>query len=259
MPSDVLQITDLHLQADRKSTLKDVCTYDTFVRVLNSIRDRCASGEWEFEHIVISGDLTHDERLESYQILRELLTDWVPRCRLLPGNHDDRALMSQAFPEQIPAGDEFVNFSVESGGWRLIGLDSHVPGKVYGQLGRNQIDWLAGELAAYASQPTMLFTHHPPVDIGSAWLDGIGLRDADSLLEVVEAFPQVRAVCSGHVHQEFSGSVGNMQVLTTPSTGVQFAPREDELVCDTRQPGFRTFKFSDDTFESRVDRLAATH
>jgi Icc protein len=255
MPTDVLQLTDLHLQADPKAVLKGVCTRETLVDVLSLARERCQAGEYDFQHLVISGDLTHDERIESYQVLRELLGDWLSRCRLIPGNHDDRALMRQVFPEQLPPRDDFISFSVAAGGWQLIGLDTHVAGEVHGKLGTRQLDWLSGELATHAGRPTVLFTHHPPVRVESAWLDGLGLRDADALLDLASAFPQVRAICSGHVHQEFSTILGDLQVLTAPSTSAQFRPREDEMICDSLQPGFRTFRFLDDTFESRVDRL----
>lgn len=255
MTVDILQITDLHLMADPKSVLRDVCTRDSFNEVLRFVKDRSQSESWDFDYVFITGDLTHDEQLESYEALRELLGDWVPRCRLIPGNHDDRALIRQVFPELVPTNSESINFSVESAGWRLIGLDSHVDGVVSGRIGEEQLQWLAAELTTHVAQPTILFVHHPPVPVHSVWLDRIGLLDADALLEVVRSFSQIRSICAGHVHQEFTEILDGVKILTTPSTGVQFRPREDELVCDTVPPGFRIFRLADSTFETQVFRL----
>jgi Icc protein len=206
--------------------------------------------------VLITGDLTHDERAESYESLREILGDWLPHCRLIPGNHDDRILIRQIFPELVPVNGELINFSVESAGWRLIGLDSHVDGEVSGRIGESQLRWLADELTAHATQPTILFVHHPPVSVDSAWLDRIGLHDADALLDIVRSFPQVRSISAGHVHQEFAVTIDGLEIVTTPSTGVQFRPSEDEMVCDTIPPGFRTFRLTDNAYETQVIRLS---
>lgn len=258
MPSDVLQLTDLHLLADPDATLKGICTRDSLVAVLQFVRERCRAGEWDFDQILLTGDLAHDEKLESYEALRELLGDWVSRCRLIPGNHDDRRLIRRVFPELISSGDGFVSFSVETAGWRLIGLDSHVDGEVHGRIDKTQLQWLAAELATHMAQPTILFIHHPPVSVHSDWLDCIGLRDAEELIDVIRSFSQVRAVSAGHVHQEFSEAVDGVQMLTTPSTGVQFRPRQDVFACDPIPPGFRVFHLANTSFETSVIRLGNT-
>ncbi len=255
MPAQILQLTDLHLLADPEKTLKGVRTRDSLIEVLQLIREREQSGEWNFEYIFLTGDLTHDEQLATYEALRELLGDWLPRCRLIPGNHDDRALIRKVFPELVSSSTGFINFSVETAGWRLIGLDSHVEGELYGRIGSAQLEWLSSELSTHVRQPTILFIHHPPVSVQSAWLDRIGLRDAEALNEVARSNSQVRAISTGHVHQEFSENFNGLQILTTPSTGVQFLPRQDELVCDQLPPGFRIFHLFENAFESVVIRL----
>lgn len=255
LTADILQLTDLHLMADPNAILRDVCTRQSLIDVLQLVKDHSQSKSSNFDYILITGDLTHDERVESYEALRDVLGDWLPRCRLIPGNHDDRALIRQVFPELIPVDRELVNFSVESAGWRLIGLDSHIDGEVSGRIGESQLQWLAAELKAHVTQPTLLFVHHPPVTVESAWLDRIGLQDADALLEVVRSFAQVRSISAGHVHQEFAVTLYGLEIMATPSTGVQFLPCTDEMVCDTLPPGFRTFHLADSDFTTQVIRL----
>jgi len=132
MTTKILQLTDLHLMADRNAALKGVRTRDSLIDVLRFARQRSQAGEWNFDYILLTGDLAHDQQLATYEDLRELLGDWVSRCRLIPGNHDDRTLIRKVFPELVTASAEFINFSVETADWRLIGLDSHVDGEVHG-------------------------------------------------------------------------------------------------------------------------------
>ena len=256
MSSQILQLTDLHLMADPDALLKGVRTRDSLMAVVSLVNERCASGEWEPQYIVLTGDLTHDERLATYRQLRELLGEWLARCLVIPGNHDVPSLMREAFPDLVLDDAEFITFSVEAAGWRLIGLDSYLPGDLGGQVGSKQLQWLADELSAHASQPTILFVHHPPVPVQSAHLDCIGLRDADALLEIVAAHPQLRIISAGHVHQEFFIDLDGLHVMTTPSTSVQFLPRQDELICDSIPPGLRIFHLDGGLCRTEVVRVA---
>lgn len=255
MPAEILQLTDLHLLGDPAARLKGVPTRESLRDVLQFIEGGTKSGKWDFDYLVITGDLAHDEQLSTYEILRELISDWVPRCRLIPGNHDDRALIRQVFPEFVLPETSLVNFSVEVGGWRLIGLDTHAPGEVLGRMDNEQLEWLGEELTHHQSEPTIVFMHHPPFPVRSAWLDRIGLQEPELLLETIQSHSQVRVVCTGHIHQVFEEMLGDVQLLTTPATAVQFQPQTELPICDPIPPGFRMFKLVGDTFQSEVVRL----
>ena len=255
MPAEILQLTDLHLMADPDAALKGVRTRESLIEVLRFIRDREKAGEWDFDYIILTGDLAHDERLATYETLRELLGDLVSRCRLIPGNHDDRVLIRRVFPELVSTSEEFINFSVATAGWRLIGLDSHVEGEVYGRIDPIQLQWLAAELSTHAVEPTILFIHHPPFSVEAAWLDEIGLQEPEHLRELVANSPQVKIISAGHVHHEFAGRLGHAVVYTTPSTGVQFVPAGDEPVYDPVPPGYRLFVLDGGEFQTEIVRL----
>ncbi len=248
----VLQLTDLHLFSDPSGRLKGVPTRDTLVDVLEFLE----SQEDDFATLVLTGDLAHDEQLESYRQLRALLSPWISRCRLIPGNHDSRRFIREVFPELVPPGNGALTFSLAAGRWRLIGLDSHVPGEVPGRIESEQLDWLEEELTAHALQPTILFVHHPPVPVGCAWLDEIGLQQPERLIEIISACEQVRVVSAGHVHHECEGRIGRAAFYTTPSTALQFRPGSDKPVYDTAAPGYRVFTLDDNSCCTAVVRLA---
>ncbi len=248
----IIQISDCHLFADPAAQLKGICTQERLSWVLQALRT-----EREQPHLLIlTGDLTHDEKRETYSSLRQQLAPWLKKLRVLPGNHDDRAGLSEFFPQPPMSEEGRILFVENAGSWKLIGLDSHLTGASRGCLGKLQLDWLASQLSALPGQPTALFLHHPPVQVGSLWLDQIGLEDAAEFWEVVERFSQVKVICAGHVHQELAITRGNVPVLTTPSTGVQFLPQADTLVVDSAPPGFRILELDDSgEVRTRVVRI----
>jgi Icc protein len=98
--------------------------------------------------------------------------------------------------------------------------------------------------------------HHNPVPIGCEWMNPIGLRNPDALFAVLERFPQVRAVLWGHVHQEYDQMRGDVRLLASPSTCIQFAPGSVDFKVDTTAPGYRWLRLYDDgRLETGVSRV----
>lgn len=250
---NVLQLTDPHLFADGDARLNDVPTRDAFVEVLAACRETGIA----FDQVILTGDLAQDEELETYRVLRGLMVDFGAPTQLIPGNHDSRAFMREVFPESVRLGADAdpVIFSIGLGAWRLIGIDTQIPGQSAGFVDDNQLEWLRGELDAHTGDPTLVFMHHPPLAIHSVWLDRMGLRNQGAVLEILRAAPQVRAISAGHIHQELSVRDGAIDVLATPSTAYQYKGRANTVVLDPVPPGFRIFRFEGDTYDSSVIRL----
>jgi Icc protein len=98
--------------------------------------------------------------------------------------------------------------------------------------------------------------HHPPVELGLAWLDRIGVEDAHLLRELLAQEPRIRLVCCGHVHHESSHQVGAAEVVTVPSTGLQFSPVSDVAEFVTAPPGYRIIDLNGDGYSTSVVRLS---
>jgi Icc protein len=101
----------------------------------------------------------------------------------------------------------------------------------------------------------MVIVHHNPVPVGSAWLDTMTIADADDLLAVLDAAPQVRAVLYGHVHQEKSDMRGTTRYLSAPSTFFQFKPNAATFGADSVPPGARVVHLDSDAFSTAVVRF----
>lgn len=248
MQKHILQLTDFHIFADPESRFFGVPTRNTLNDVLQAIK----AMDLDFDYVIITGDLTSDEQKNSYQTVKKILGDLIPLCKIIPGNHDDRALIREVFPNCIAGDGDSINFSVTSCGWRLLGLDTHVPGKLYGLISSKTLQWLDVTLNKYKNEPTILFQHHPPIPVGTNWVDKLALKNPDPLVDLLSHYPQVQVISCGHVHQEFHENLGNMVVLTTPSTSVQFKHGTDTLVCDDVPPGFRIFTLDGDKWETEV-------
>jgi Icc protein len=251
MSQRVVQISDTHLFADPEGELLEVRTRTGTEAVINHIRAEVAA----FDLMVISGDLVHEEG-EAYQQILELLGDWLPLCRVIPGNHDKRKSMGDAFPEPPSPLEGRVIFEQKLGDWQLIGLDTLKAGHVEGEIDQPQWEWLKGLLAESADHPTAIFMHHPAVLIGSGWLDQLGLLESDRFQQLVKDSPQVKLVSAGHVHQESSGMIGHAVACTLPAASIQFAVGTDEFALGTESPGYRIIDLAEDgSFTTQVVRV----
>ena len=245
----IVQLSDTHLFADPEARMFGVPTRETFRAVLEDV-GRLEGG---FNHLVLTGDLAQENSLATYRALGEQLGEWRPRCRLVPGNHDDREAIREAFADLVPDAGP-VTFSFRAGAWRIIGLDTLLPGDDGGRLDPDQIAWLTGQLAADADAHTLIFLHHPPAPIGVAWLDAVALAAPDALVDLVRRSPQVEVLCCGHVHQEFEGRIGATALYATSSTAFQFLRDDDEQV-DPLPPGYRVLELDGPRWSTRVVRL----
>jgi len=248
----ILQLTDLHVFKDPAARLKGIPTFELLRDVTEFIRN---SGE-TFDYVVVTGDHTHDELPESYSAVRSLLNPWIDRLFQVPGNHDDRRVMRSVFGDRISGSDgDKVNFRFRVGQWLCLGLDTHVPGTVPGHIEPEQVKWAQQQLLGSDAKFVALFFHHPPVDVGSQWMDSIGLEGKELLQAWFAEENRVRLVCCGHVHHEFRTVVGNAEILTSPSTGIQFSPEGNTPTFVAAPPGYRVIELNDNGYSTRVVRL----
>lgn len=250
----VLQISDPHLMSGPADTLRGVPTAKALKSVVNEAHRRFPDPD----RVVWSGDLSHEHSVAGYKLLREIAADWVDRSLFIPGNHDDRGGLRQVFDQVPGTGSEDVCFRCRLQEWLLIGLDSHVPGDLSGELSKQTITRLESWLSADPERPTLIFLHHPPRAVGSAWIDAIGLRNPEPLRSLLKRSPGVKGIFCGHIHQVYEGHFSGVPLYATPSASFQFKPGRAELQLDVVPPGFRWIKLDGNRFETGVIRLEKT-
>jgi 3',5'-cyclic-AMP phosphodiesterase len=205
------QISDLHFLPKGTLAFGQVDTAGCLERAiahLNALVPTAAA-------VLITGDLTNDGDAPVWAELRGLLGRLRAPILPIPGNHDDRELMRQAFADLglFPGGGP-LRFAVDLGPLRLIGLDSLIPGEPAGRLGPEQLAWLDEELGGAPERPTLVALHHPPFPTGIDHMDAMMLTDGEALAEVVGRHPQVARVLCGHVHRtvqcRFAGTLAQI-------------------------------------------------
>lgn len=250
----VVQLTDLHLQSDQTAVLRGVQT--TIVArdlIAQLVRDAD-----QIDLLVLTGDLAHDEQLSTYLLLKEFLGPLAERSLFLPGNHDDRGHLCAAFPERAHSDAGFVCFSQAVAGWQLFGIDTQVTGKVFGRVSEPQMDWTVAQFRQHADSPALLFMHHPPINVGSEWMDAIGLENQEAFANFARSQQSLRAIAAGHVHHEFEGRLGTIPTYTTPSASIQFDPRASEVKIAPLPRGYRVFELDGEMYRTYVVRVPET-
>ncbi len=245
------QLSDLHV-CDEWQGVDPTSRLERVVEAVRSLPN-------QVDGVVVTGDLTDDAGEESYRRVRRLLGRFDVPVHVLPGNHDDRCRLREAFGLSGD-GCEPVNYSVAVGELRLVVLDSTVPGQDPGVYGEEQLRWLDEELSRDPTSPTVLAVHHPPLPTGIPGWDEINLVPAarEALAEVVADHPQLRGVVGGHLHRTAGGVLAGRAVFSAPSTCLQvrpdFATNEVDFV---DPPGFALHVLRDGDFSSQAELLGS--
>lgn len=237
-PVRILQLTDPHLHAHRDAMMRGINTYESFIAII----ERVAAGIRKPDAIIATGDLVQDETRQGYERFCEAIAVLDVPVHCVPGNHDSPPIMAEVLstpPFYFCGTRSYRN-------WRLIMLNSAVRWDDGGRLDTAQLKILESTLKANADQPTLIAMHHHPLPMGSQWLDGLGLRNSDEFLDIVDRHTQVKAVAWGHVHQASERMRNEVLFLSSPSTGSQFLPDSDMFMMDSRPPGYRWIELQPD-------------
>ncbi|BAU57211.1 3',5'-cyclic-nucleotide phosphodiesterase [Halorhodospira halochloris] len=254
-PLRVLHISDLHLGDDPQWSYQGVRPWERLTEALIGVDPDCLGAQGlsraPFDLVVVTGDLAHDQGESVYAKLSEQLAALKVPVLVLPGNHDDPEGFQRIFTDsgQVSYCREYF-----AGGWRILCLNSQVPGQITGRLGGQQLNALEQDLQQNQDLPTLIALHHAPVEVGTPWLDVQRLEDGESFLELVERYPQVRGVVFGHVHQDFAERrQSGLRLLAAPAVSIQFEPGSAVFAVEPSPPGVRWLELcSNGSLQSEV-------
>ncbi|WP_231422978.1 phosphodiesterase [Pseudomonas sp. Leaf59] len=219
-PFLVAQISDLHLKAGQRLTYGVVDTLGALRRAV----DHLNASHPRPDIVVISGDLVDFGRADEYAVLHPELARLHMPCYLVPGNHDTRGPLLDAFADHayLPRSAQApLDWVVDDHPLRLIGLDSTIPGSHGGQLLDSQLQWLDAQLALRPDAPTLLILHHPPFISGIGHMDREPFINAAALEQVIARHPQVERLLCGHLHRPMQRRFGGSLSCVCPGTSHQ--------------------------------------
>lgn len=234
----VLHLTDPHLFASADGGFRGVVTRDTLAQVLKHFR---ASG-FRADLVVATGDIVQDDSAAAYDRFRHALITLDLPVLCVPGNHDVDVLMRETCADPP---FEYCTIAAH-GNWLFAGIDSCVPGQPGGRVADSEFERLHAAIEDSTADHALVYLHHPPVDLGSAWLDRVGLENGAECLREFARTGRVRAVLFGHAHQAYDDTHNGMRVLGTPSTCRQFRRLSADFALDDNPPAYRLLELSDD-------------
>lgn len=232
-PLRVLQLTDPHLMANPDGELLGVNTRESLSAVISEVLKR----HGEPDLILATGDLAQDGSEEAYRVFGNNLGAFSCGSAWIAGNHDNADILQSVASEFCANRRHIIQ-----GGWQFVLLDSSVPGKVFGDLAPSELEFLESCLNQHPELPAVVSLHHHPVDIGSDWMEKIGLKNREAFWRVVDRFPQVKVVLWGHIHQDLQQERGGVTLLATPSTCIQFTAGSSDFSVEPLPPGYRWFE-----------------
>jgi len=194
--------------------------------------------------VMVTGDIAAHGSSDAYGHFTQRMQTSGLNYSWLPGNHDDFVLMSEiaAIPPYTPL--------LTLGNWRIVSLNTAVLHRVGGRLAEEELDFIARTLVAESGNPVALFMHHPPMDVGCRWLDRQQVANGQALADILSRHTNVKAIFTGHVHQQASLEFAGIPLYCTPSTCFQFAAHQEDFALAGLPPGYRWIDLHSD---GRVD------
>ncbi len=158
----IAQISDLHIVEKGAEWLSQPTTEikERLIKTIATLNELTPRPDV----VLLTGDATEDGKAQSYAHLMELLALLEIPLFVVPGNHDRREAMREAFKDtSFMPSSGFIQYAIDEYPVRLIGLDTLEEGKDFGHLCETRLSWLEKTLEQDREKPTLIFMHHPPV------------------------------------------------------------------------------------------------
>jgi|TARA_B110000444_G_scaffold139446_1_gene130906 3',5'-cyclic-AMP phosphodiesterase len=248
--TNIIQITDLHLYADRNKTANNINTFKSAQIVFEAID----ANEVDFDMLILSGDLSDDESDESYENLKYLLRNFKCPIYLMPGNHDS--------PQKIKSICNDKNLKNQNyksvGEWGIFMFNTKKDNSPNGVLHQNELVYFDKVMSNNENNFLLVMLHHHPILIGSDSMDKMIIENSSELLDRINN-NKIKGVGWGHIHNEISVDYNGAQLFSTPSTCYQAKPKSKKFLIDYAQsPGYRIIQLKDGgAIDTKVIRVNA--
>lgn len=209
--TNILQISDIHYLSQGKLAFHCLNTFERLNLVSAYLEQLQTSVS--IDALVLSGDIIQDgASITDTEEVTKFLP--FPRIFLIPGNHDDKEILSVI---SFEGKDDFPNFLHDFPDCRIIGLDTVSRGH-HGSLSSRTLDFL--EAGLNTDNPILIFMHHPPVKAYCAFMDRYleGMQPLKDIL--LNRNSEVR-ICCGHIHRTLVTSYAGCIVFCCPSASFE--------------------------------------
>jgi 3',5'-cyclic AMP phosphodiesterase CpdA len=261
-----IQITDHHLMESEGQIREGFVPGHALRRVMKHIAENVAD---KADFIISTGDLVEPPTEAAYECAIKLLglnsSASLPGPQhvnleglhkypmyFLPGNHDDRALLTRClFPDSKPV--ELYNFTFEHKGIQFVFMDWGPESKAV----------FLPETREFLSQalqselPSVIICHQHVKPIGSRWLDSFIADEIDEFWELITQpgiQEKILGILCGHAHVTYQEEYKGIQILGLRSTAYPFAITDAPLVI-LAPPHYRFVSIQNNILTSRIYKV----
>jgi 3',5'-cyclic AMP phosphodiesterase CpdA len=207
-----LQISDSHVGFDRPANPNVKGTLEQAIERIQAQPVRPA-------FMIHTGDISHLSKPSEFDDAEQIIARARLDVHYAPGEHDFIDPERKLYLERYGRGTKGAGwYSFDAGGVHFVCLVNVFDLKAggLGNLGDEQLAWLADDLKGRsASQPMVVFAHIPLWTIYPEW--GWGTEDSAQALGYLKRFGSV-TVLNGHIHQVMQKVEGNVTFHTARST-----------------------------------------
>jgi 3',5'-cyclic AMP phosphodiesterase CpdA len=208
-----LQISDSHVGFDKPANPNALGTLQEAINKVKALQTKPA-------FMIHTGDITHLSKVKEFDDAQQIISQARLDTHYVPGEHDviDEE-PGHEYRERYGKNAKGAGwYSFDQNGVHFVGLVNVVNLKSggLGNLGAEQLDWLADDLKGKsASTPIVVFAHIPLWTVYETW--GWGTDDGAQVLGLLKRFGSV-TVLNGHIHQIVQKVEGNVTFHTARST-----------------------------------------
>jgi 3',5'-cyclic AMP phosphodiesterase CpdA len=208
-----LQMSDSHIGFDKAANPDALGTLREAIAIVKAMPVKPS-------FIIHTGDITHLSKPAQFDNADKVFSETGVQIHYVPGEHDiiDEE-NGKAYLERYGKGTKGAGwYSFDDHRVHFIGLVNVVDlkGGGLGNLGAEQLAWLAADLKDESSStPIVVFAHIPLQVLYKEW--GWGTEDGTQALALLKRFGSV-TVLNGHIHQLAQKVEGNMTFHTALST-----------------------------------------
>ena len=168
--------------------------------------------------LIHTGDVSHLSKTTEFDTAEKIVSGAGMDTHYVPGEHDVLEDDGRGFFARFTKAGANGYYSFDQAGVHFIGLNNVQDLKAggLGNLGKDQLAWLAADLKGRAaSQPIVVFAHIPLWTVYEGW--GWGTNDGEQALAMLRPFGSV-TVLNGHIHQVMQKVEGTLAFHTARST-----------------------------------------
>lgn len=244
----IFQMSDFHFLSENERSINNL------KKVIKSMQEQDVMPDI----ILISGDITHQQKYASYEEVFALLAPFKVPLYCITGNNDSSNSLMRALREYLPQHPQSemtdaLQYVVDDYPFQIIALDSFCENNLSGEMDSARLDWLEQKLLDNLEhKPVLVMVHQFTAPNAlkrptQPWFEAFNRIIAGHI-------DTVKLVVSGHLHASLSASNHGVRYMSAFSTNwnsiLDFKDHGNNIQDASRPIGYLIHHFNNGEFSS---------